>query len=112
MVFKSMKKKPDASRVSMALRPAPRLPRTKKQTWVNARGVEREDCWQKCVLHDGKTLKLDGVMIDISSKGARIRFRSHATLPREVVLLVPALALKRHARTVWQRRGDAGFIFL
>ncbi len=54
----------------------------------------------------------EGVVIDVSKTGTRVRFRSRGTLPRIVRVKAFRIGLNRFARVVWQTTFDAGLEFV
>lgn len=93
--------------VSSAARPAP-VVRPQK----NHRRGPRKGVWCVCVIETRGGEKREGVIIDISKTGARIRFRSRGTLPDVVRIRASRIGLSRFARVVWQSEFDAGIEFV
>ena len=78
----------------------------------NKRRGPRKDLWCVCSVETKGGEIREGVIVDISKTGARIRFRSRGTLPRVVRVKASRLGLKRFARIVWQSAFDAGLEFV
>jgi len=77
----------------------------------NRRGA-RKDLWCVCSVETKGGEIREGVIVDISKSGARIRFRSRGTLPSVVRVKASRIGLKRFARVVWQSTFDAGLEFV
>lgn len=77
----------------------------------NRRGL-RKDLWCVCSVETKGGEKREGVIIDISKSGARVRFRSRGTLPNVVRIKASRIGLKRFARVIWQSAFDAGLEFV
>ena len=91
----------DAPRPVPVLRPA-----------ANNRRGTRKDLWCVCAVESKGGEVREGVIVDISKSGARIRFRSRGTLPGVVRVKASRIGLKRFARVVWQSTFDAGLEFV
>ena len=76
------------------------------------RRVSRKDLWCVCVVETKGGEIREGVIIDVSKTGARVRFRSRGKLPRIVRVKASRIGLKRFARVVWQSAFDAGLQFV
>ncbi len=76
------------------------------------RRVSRKDLWCVCVVETKGGELREGVIIDVSKTGARVRFRSRGKLPRIVRIKASRIGLKRFARVVWQSAFDAGLEFV
>ena len=82
-----------------------------------ARAGARADRWCECsvtsqnpVPGEPKMVR-EGVVLDASRTGARIRFRSKGGLPERVTVKASRLGLNRTGRVIWQREFDAGIAF-
>ena len=53
----------------------------------------------------------EGIILDVSKTGVRLRFRSRGTLPTIVKIKASRIGLNRFARVVWQSTFDAGLEF-
>ena len=53
-----------------------------------------------------------GIVVDLSTAGARIRFSERGELPGRVTLRIQGLSGLHEAETVWQESHDAGVRFL
>lgn len=78
----------------------------------NKRRGPRKDLWCVCSVETKGGEIREGVIVDISKTGARVRFRSRGTLPRVVRVKASRLGLKRFARIIWQSAFDAGLEFV
>ena len=77
----------------------------------NRRAI-RKGVWCVCaVSFEGGELR-EGIILDISKTGARIRFRSRGTMPPMVRIKATRIGLNRFARVVWQTAFDAGLEFV
>ena len=79
---------------------------------VNKRRGPRRDLWCVCSVESKGGEKREGVIVDISKTGARIRFRTRGTLPGVVRVKASRIGLKRFARVIWQSTFDAGLEFV
>lgn len=77
----------------------------------NRRGL-RKDLWCVCLIETKGGERREGVIIDISKSGVRVRFRSRGTLPNVVRIKASRIGLKRFARVIWQSAFDAGLEFV
>ena len=77
----------------------------------NRRGV-RKGIWCVCtILTEGGAAR-EGIILDVSKTGVRIRFRTRGTLPTIVKIKASRIGLNRYARVVWQSTFDAGLEFI
>jgi len=72
----------------------------------------REDAWAVCRVHLGQDAFREGIVLDLSEGGARVRFRTRGSLPPRVRLSCPRLNVNREASVVWQDVFDAGLQFV
>lgn len=79
---------------------------------TNQRRGPRKDLWCVCSVETKGGEVREGVIVDISKTGARVRFRNRGTLPQVVRIKGPRIGLKRFARVVWQSTFDAGLEFV
>lgn len=97
----------DRARGSTAKVPIPVLrPQSEKR-----RG-ERKGVWCVCSLYSQDGATWEGIILDVSKSGARIRRRARGTLPRIVKIKASRVGLNRFARVVWQTAFDAGLEFV
>ncbi len=61
------------------------------------------------VFADGERLSV--AIKNLSESGARVEYFVRRELPAVVVLIEPALRIRRRAKVVWQRDGVAGLAF-
>jgi len=111
-LFGKSKPKPSAARVEQALRSSAPKSSERLLSKRNRRQLQRLDTWQRCVLISDMGIRLDGILLDYSRSGGRVRFRTYQTLPAGLTLKVPALGINKRVEAVWQSRGDAGLSFL
>lgn len=79
--------------------------RTKRQ-------FARTDAWAVCqVILESGAVK-EGVLLDFSEGGARVRFRSRSTLPSRMQIKALRHGLNRKAELVWQDVFDVGLRFV
>lgn len=81
---------------------------------VEARHSPREHLWCVCYIHStlsGQDETREGIILDLSDSGARIRSRSRMPFPHEIILKAPRLGLRVRARKVWQNGFDTGVTF-
>ena len=71
----------------------------------------RKDLWCECLLTAFGAEVREAVIVDISKKGARVRFRRRGSLPDNVHIKATRLGLNRMARVAWQTMFDAGLEF-
>jgi len=93
--------------VTKPTRPAPIV-----RPQSNNRRGPRKGVWCVCAIETRGGEVREGVIIDISKTGARIRFRSRGTLPQVVRIKASRIGLSRFARVVWQSEFDAGIEFV
>ncbi len=76
------------------------------------RAFERKDAWAVCkvILKFGH--EREGVLLDLSDGGARVRFRSRGQLSPTVRIVSGRMGLDRMAKVVWQDTFDAGLQFV
>jgi hypothetical protein len=73
---------------------------------------ERKGVWCVCSLYSEDGATWEGIILDVSMSGARIRRRTRGTLPRIVKIKASRIGLNRFARVVWQTTFDAGLEFI
>lgn len=74
--------------------------------------MPRKGVWCVCAVHlEGGAIR-EGIILDVSKSGARIRFRSRGTLPAIVKIKASRIGLNRFARVAWQTTFDAGLEFI
>lgn len=74
--------------------------------------AERKQTWCVCTVSARSMALREGVILNISDTGLRIRFSQRGALPPIVVAKAGRIGLHRRARVVWQDVFDAGFEFL
>lgn len=85
----------------------PKVPKAKI-----GRRYKRKDAWAVCRVHLGEDAFREGIILDLSDGGARVRFRSRGSLPAYVRLSCSRLGVNREAYVVWQDVFDAGLQFV
>lgn len=79
---------------------------------VDGRRAIRKGVWCVCsISFEGGEVR-EGIILDLSKTGARIRFRSRGTMPPLVRIKATRIGLNRYARVVWQSAFDAGLDFV
>jgi len=77
----------------------------------NRRRAARDHAFAVCrVMTENGPLQ-EGVIVDISQTGARVRFKSRCRLPETLRIIAPRIKLDRTAHVVWQDINDAGLHF-
>ena len=82
------------------------------EPFVERRAEERHAIFQEVLLTLDDYHKIRAVIVNISSRGARIQFSTRTELPFRIRLSAPTLKLKCWARVVWQADEAAGLEFL
>jgi hypothetical protein len=80
--------------------------------FVERRAEVREPVFQEVVLALEDYHRIRAVIVDLSSRGARIQFSERTELPFRIRLSAPLLRLNCWARVVWQHDEAAGLEFL
>ena len=79
---------------------------------ANKRRGPRKGIWCVCsIYYEGGEVR-EGIILDVSKTGARVRFRSRGSLPTIVKIKASRIGLNRFARVVWQSTFDAGLEFI
>lgn len=76
------------------------------------RKAARKGVWCVCTIYYTGGEQREGIILDVSKTGARIRFRSRGTLPPVVKIKASRIGLNRFARVAWQTTFDAGLEFI
>lgn len=77
------------------------------------RRARRAKKWAVCIIHFPNGGKLDGVLVDVSDTGARVRFVTNGGhISQHVRLEAPVAGINRAAELVWRDRNEAGFRYL
>lgn len=107
---KSKKKlKLDLERAANSSSPLPiRVLRPRREN----RRAQRKGVWCVCSVFSQAGAVREGIILDVSETGARIRFRNRGTLPPIVKLKASRIGLNRFSRVVWQTGFDAGLEFI
>jgi len=79
---------------------------------VDNRRAPRKGLWCVCSVYSESGAVREGVLLDVSKTGARVRFRNRGSLPKLVKLKASRMGLNRFARVVWQSTFDAGLEFV
>ena len=72
----------------------------------------RKGVWCVCTVYTKTRAAREGIILDVSQSGARVRFRNRGRLPHTVKIKASRMGLNRYARVVWQTTFDAGLEFL
>jgi hypothetical protein len=73
---------------------------------------ERRAVFKNGILEFTGGAKLDVVVKNVTTKGARIEFHERVMLPGEVQFASPMLGIRKRARVVWQDENTAGLEFI
>jgi len=73
---------------------------------------KREDVFADAVIRTTIGQKKQGVVLDVSHCGARLRVVSAESLTERVQIEIPRLQLKRTARVRWRTRTDIGLEYI
>ncbi|MEM7329780.1 MAG: PilZ domain-containing protein [Pseudomonadota bacterium] len=103
------KVKVDLRRAEGSTAPAP-IPVLRPRT--DNRRATRKGIWCVCSVYSESGAVREGIILDVSKTGARIRFRDRGTLPPIVKIKASRVGLNRFARVVWQTTFDAGLEFI
>lgn len=76
------------------------------------RRAPRKGVWCVCSVISQSGAIREGIILDVSKTGARVRFRNRGTLPPIVKVKASRIGLNRFARVVWQTTFDAGIEFV
>lgn len=104
-MFKKKQNSIPAERLNLA------LTRSKSLRTVSPR-ADRTQTWAVCYIVDPQGDRVEGIMIDYSSSGARIRFRHRTAFSGRVRLQSPKLRLDRLAEIVRNEVYDIGVRFI
>lgn len=96
----------------VAERKPPPLPQETAPPRPKEERADRRPIFRRAAIIFDSGQTMDVAVKNMSAKGARIEFFSHAELPPEFILHEPTLTQRRRARVVWQRAGMAGLQFL
>ncbi len=79
---------------------------------VELRMADRKDVFADAVLNTSIGEKKQGIVLDMSQCGARLRFVTADSVSEGVQVEIPRLRLKRRARVRWKTRTDLGIEFI
>jgi len=82
------------------------------EPFVERRAEERHATFQEVLLTLEDFHKIRAIIVNLSSRGARIHFSTRTELPFRIRLSAPVLKLNCWARVVWQQDEAAGLEFL
>ena len=82
------------------------------EPFVERRAEERQATFQEVLLTLEDFHKIRAIIVNLSSRGARIHFSTRTELPFRIRLSAPVLKLNCWARVVWQQDEAAGLEFL
>ncbi len=77
----------------------------------NKRRSARSPRWAECVVTYPGGYRREGVVLDLSATGARVRFRSQSNMPEWVLVTIAKLDIERRAQVVWQTDHECGLHF-
>lgn len=101
----------DLGRIERALSPPPIQIAQPRQVRKKRR-FARRDAWAICKITLKHGHEREGVIIDISEGGARIRFRTRSNLSPTIRIQSSRHQLDKVAVTIWQNKFDAGIEFV
>lgn len=87
------------------------IARTGQKPVLTDRRFDRKDAWAVCLVELYNGPVREGILLDFSEGGARVRFRSRSLLPQYVRLKSARHRLNTIAEIVWQDAFDAGVRF-
>jgi len=88
------------------------LPGWNTNNKVRQRGAVRMETYANCGVEIDAGGYWEGVMLDLSDTGARVRFNFRGSIISDVFITCPRHRLKRRARVVWARDSEFGFQFI
>ena len=86
--------------------------KTESEPFVERRAEERRPVFQEAILTLEDFHKIRAIIVNLSSRGARVHFSNRTELPFRIRLAAPTLKLNCWARVVWQHDEAAGLEFL
>ena len=86
--------------------------KTEPDPFVERRAEERKPVFQEAILTLEDFHKIRAIIVNVSSRGARVHFSNRTELPFRVRLNAPTLKLNCWARVAWQHDEAAGLEFL
>jgi hypothetical protein len=116
-MFNKRQDKADASALAQRIRTISRKPAEDETAYVDTRirasskRPPRNPVFRHGSLQLPTGLKIQIVMKDVSSGGARVEFFERIELPGSVLLIEPTMKIRRWCRVVWQRDGVVGLQF-
>ena len=78
---------------------------------ADARIAERKTSYKFATLKLRNNMRVDCVILNYSSTGAKVKLRSHFTLPPTTRIIIPEMGINRNADVVWQSGDEAGLHF-
>ena len=73
--------------------------------------ADRENSFMEVQVVTGHGYKRQGVAIDVSSTGARLRFHTSESMPSPIRLKIPKIKMDCEAEVVWHKGVDVGVRF-
>lgn len=74
--------------------------------------AKRESTFKQATLMLATGERVDVVVKNISATGAKVQFFKHVTLSPQVQMAEPTLRLRKWAKVIWQKDGEAGLQFV
>ncbi len=74
--------------------------------------ARREEAWAPCQITWPLGPVIEGILMDHSETGARVRFRHRGVMPTEIRLICPRLRIDRMASVVRRDTTDIGLHFI
>ena len=78
----------------------------------NKRRSERSPRWAECAVTYPGGYQREGVVLDMSVTGARVRFRTQSSMPQWVLINIAKLNIEQRAEVVWQTDHECGLRFV
>jgi hypothetical protein len=89
------------------------FPKTKlHRSSLGKRRTTRERCWIKVVIEDQSSRLHDGIIVDISDKGSRLRTRNEIQLSSSIIMHGFARSSPKLCRVAWRRDNEVGLEFI
>jgi len=86
--------------------------KTEAEPFIERRAEERRPVFQEAILTLEDFHKIRAIIVNLSSRGARVHFSNRTELPFRIRISAPTLKLNCWARVVWQQDEAAGLEFL
>ncbi|MAU66056.1 hypothetical protein [Hyphomonas sp.] len=98
---------PDLGRIQRTLQQS-NIPIASRTDHQNLSRPKRAQVYRDAAVAYDSGYRRKGIILDYTSKGARLRFPTNEKLPPTVYLYARAVGLEGPARVVWQHNSEAG----